>query len=529
MNREQTIQALRETGSVDVVILGGGVNGACLYDTLCRQGYRVLLADKGDFAGGTSQASGMMVWGGLLYLRNLDIGTVLRLSADRDRILKNRPGWLAPQTMRYLPAVRDGRPKTWVKFGLWLYWLLGGARRAAPTSSAHFDEETLLRPGVVDGALNYEEAFLNDSDARFVQRWIAPHRAPGQHRLNYCDITGSHVPAYGGWSLTVRDQLRGHTLPLRSALVINCAGVWTDQVNASFGIATPFRHAYSKGVYLILRREAAHRSSLFFELGQHGDVITHVPWGPVAMWGPTETAVQNIADGYTVTRADVDFLMDEYTRRYRTPLERSDIIAVRCGIRPLVVERDYSGSDYPLDLSRRQEVVRDAHLPWISCYGGKLTGCARMAALVLKQVRRTIGAAAAMPTAAGTHKASEAPDAPHPGDGAEASEAAAAADYTHFPGLREPVVSPSWSVQHELCATLDDYLRRRTNIAQWVPRGGLGHNDVNAAHLLSIARHITGGDEAAAQAMFNAYREKIQRELAPLLAIETPVAATSDG
>ena len=147
-----------------------------------------------------------------------------------------------------------------------------------------------------------------------------------------------------------------------------------------------------------------------------------------------------------------------------------------------------------------------------------------MAALALKQVRRTIGAAAVVPTAADTHKASELPDGPHPGDGADAYDAP---EYTHFPGLREPVVSPSWSMQHELCATLDDYLRRRTNIAQWIPRGGLGENDVNAAHLLSIALHLTRGDQDAAQAMLTAYRNKIQRELAPLRPCEIPVTATS--
>ena len=54
----------------DITIIGGGINGASLYNKLVQEGYRVLLIDKGDFASGTSQASGMMIWGGLLYLRN---------------------------------------------------------------------------------------------------------------------------------------------------------------------------------------------------------------------------------------------------------------------------------------------------------------------------------------------------------------------------------------------------------------------------------------------------------------------------
>jgi len=73
----------------DVTIVGGGINGACLYHHLCQQGYRVLLVDKGDFACGTSQASAMMVWGGLLYLRNMDFLTVAKLSRDREAMIRH--------------------------------------------------------------------------------------------------------------------------------------------------------------------------------------------------------------------------------------------------------------------------------------------------------------------------------------------------------------------------------------------------------------------------------------------------------
>ena len=65
----------------DVVIIGAGISGACLFHQLRKKGYRVLLADKSDFAGGTSQASAMMLWGGIAYLRSFDLATVARLSS----------------------------------------------------------------------------------------------------------------------------------------------------------------------------------------------------------------------------------------------------------------------------------------------------------------------------------------------------------------------------------------------------------------------------------------------------------------
>jgi len=463
----------------------------------------VLLVDKGDFASGTSQASGMMVWGGLLYLRNLDLRTVVSLSADRDHIIADKPDWMAPATMRYLPAVGYGRPKAWMQFGLWLYWLLGRGRRRAPTSTQQFSELALLQPGTVNGALTYEEAFLADSDARFAFRWMASHRRAGQYALNYCAISGSYNTAGRRWQLRLHDSIDGVELDVHSAMVVNCAGVWTDEVNAAFGIETPFRHVFSKGVYLTLPRQAGHDSSLFFELGKHNDIITHVPWGPVALWGPTETAVTSIADGLAASSEDVDFLLEQYARRYRTPMTRSDIVSLRCGIRPLVVAHSYRSTVYPLDLSRRQEVVRDRLLPWISCYGGKLTGCSRMAALAMAQVERTL-------RPSGHSPATSLADVEPVG--------CRAPQYARFTGLAEAVVAPAWSAQNEMCVTLDDYLRRRTNIAQWIPRGGLGVGDCHALQLQAIALELTGGDHAAAQRLFLAYQAKIIRELDPLLA-----------
>ena len=90
-------------------------------------------------------------------------------------------------------------------------------------------------------------------------------------------------------------------------------------------------------------------------------------------------------------------------------------------------------------------------------------------------------------------------------------------DLRHFPGIDQPVVSPAWSAEHELCCTLEDYLRRRTNIAQWIPRGGLGKNDAHAGTLKAFALEIAGGDAILGAQLFENYRRKIIDTLDPLL------------
>ena len=105
----------------DVTIIGGGINGACLYHQLCRKGYRGLLVDKGDFACGSSQASAMMVWGGLLYLRNLDFMTVTQLSRDREAMIQNMGCEVSPSLFRYIPSRDTGWNKYLMAPALYFY------------------------------------------------------------------------------------------------------------------------------------------------------------------------------------------------------------------------------------------------------------------------------------------------------------------------------------------------------------------------------------------------------------------------
>jgi glycerol-3-phosphate dehydrogenase len=311
-------------------------------------------------------------------------------------------------------------------------------------------------------------------------------------------VTGVYNRVDRLWHLDLKDSIAGGHYQIRTKMIVNCAGIWTDQVNAGFRIASPFRHVFSKGVYLGIPRAGQHQSPLFFDLGEHDDVISFTPWGPISLWGPTETAVKDIADGAAASNEDVDFLLEHYGRRFREPIGRRDIVSVRCGLRPLVVDSQYQGDRYPLDLSRRQKVFLDAGQPWISCYGGKMTGCTRMASKAMKLISRSVA-----PT--GKIRTFDAASQPE-------------LELVAFPGLSQPVTSAAFATEHESCCTLDDYLRRRTNIAQWLPRGGLGRNDSNASILRNIALQIAGGDAVMAEQLFENYCGKVKNDFKFLLA-----------
>ncbi len=193
---------LLSDATFDVAIVGGGINGASTYHQLCSQGYKVLLIDKGDFSSGTSQASAMMAWGGLLYLSSLDFASVWQLSVNRDRLIRHLSASVAPRRFRYVSK----QNKTTVLAALYFYWLLGLGRRRIPYQDKHFSESKFLKEGFSSDSLVYEEACLQPSDARFVLNWILAYQNEIHVPLNYCVLQNCHYDSSRGfWKLELKD------------------------------------------------------------------------------------------------------------------------------------------------------------------------------------------------------------------------------------------------------------------------------------------------------------------------------------
>ncbi len=526
----------------DTAVIGGGINGASLYHRLRRAGYRAIVLDRGDFASGTSQASGMMVWGGLLYLRNFDLPAVIHFSKARDRMVHRQAESVSPLVLRFVPAAGGRLGKLPAMGALYFYWLLGRGRRRWPHVRSAYQEAGLLASP--RAALCFEEAMLRQSDSRFVLDRLAPGDG-GAHAaaLNYAEVRGGVWSASDGlWRIEVRDTLTGRELEVRARAVANCAGVWTDGVNMRFGIRSPWRHAFSKGVYLVFQRAPEQDAGLVLEMGLEDDVVTSVPWGPVELWGPTETSLRDPEEGLRASPEDVSFLLDLRSRRLRGAGSKDAIVALRCGVRPLAVPAAHPAGGYPLDLSRRSRVVVDAERPWVSVYGGKLTGCAEVADRAMQGLRRHLPRSRAVPLLAregrggggasrvGSGRLGEALDGA--GDGAaSAGPSGRGKGATHAPpraehgtpaflppGVEEGMPPPAWCRDHEFACTLEDYLRRRTNAAQWVPRGGLGRRDEHLGRLRAFAVELMGGDAARAEIELDRYRSRVAEDLDQILA-----------
>lgn len=458
----------------DVVIVGGGVSGVALLRELAARGHRVLLVEKGDAASGTSQASGMLAWGGLLYLKNLELRTVAKLSAARDAWIAGRSGEVEVAPFRYLPLRRGGRRPWWVRAALETYWLLGAGRRRRPFRDRRAAESRwpFLAGERFGRALGYEEACMTESDARLVVRWLTESTDADRTFLDRTELVGAEREG-DEWSLSLSSNGVGREA--RARVLVNAAGVWADRVAGLAGLRTKHTHVLSKGVYLVLRRPPELDAFLAFEMGAHGDVLTLTPWGPVALFGSTETIVEDPDAGFAPEPVDVAELAKSAAENLARPLTFEDVVALRTGVRPLALESGAARPRDPQSLSRKHAVDVDASVRGVTLFGGKFTS-ARALGLEAADAVETMVRGSARPLSA--------PTAP-----------ARSAQF-FFPGHEAAVIDPAAARDHERCRTLEDYLRRRTPLAQRIPRLGLGRSDEHAESLRSIAAVIEG--EAAA-------------------------------
>jgi glycerol-3-phosphate dehydrogenase len=198
----------------------------------------------------------------------------------------------------------------------------------------------------------------------------------------------------------------------------------------------------------------------------------------------------SIEEGYKIRPEDVQFLLKHANKNLKYSLAESKIISLRCGLRPLVVRKSFEANCYPLDISRKHKIVEDPDRPWISIYGGKISGCISMANSISKKILRKIP-----PGLKKNHYL---------------GNRTRAISWTSFPGLQDKVPTILWCVSNEFCCTIEDYLRRRTNISQWSPREGLGFQNENLEYLKILSSHLPGHSGKSNDSHLHAYRKNVQ-------------------
>nr|MCH9687720.1 FAD-dependent oxidoreductase [Deltaproteobacteria bacterium] len=336
-SRSETLDAL-DDGVFDVVVVGGGINGAVSAAALSAYGAKVALLDRGDFAGFTSMHSSNLAWGGIKYMETWEFGLVRKLCRSRNELLRAYPS--AVREIRFFTTITRGfRLGRWMLFlGALLYWAIGGffTRRPRLLSNATIaDEEPAIDTTDTVGGVEYSDAHFVDNDAHFVFRFVRDAMERGAVAANYVESEGSRWDGEA-WTTRARDVATGRRLTVRSKVVVNACGPGVEEHNANSDVQTEHRHVYSKGVHLIVERVTrAPRVLTFF--ASDGRLFFAIPMGDRSSIGTTDTRVDTLPP--VVTADDRAFILANINGQIRRepPLTEADVIAERCGVRPLVI------------------------------------------------------------------------------------------------------------------------------------------------------------------------------------------------
>lgn len=378
----------------DLVVVGGGINGAAIARDAALRGYSVALLERRDWGSGTSSRSSRLIHGGLRYLEHGQLALVAESLRERSRLSR-----LARHLVRPLPFVApvyrgDRWPAALVDLGLWIYDALalfrGHALHRYLKPSRLAEALPGLRADGLRGGVLYYDA--QTDDARLVLENVLDAAQAGAAVASYCAVEALHREEGRVGAATLRDQLSGASLRVHGRCWVVAAGPHTD---ALLTLLDPQHRPWlrpTKGVHLVLRGERLRPPRALVAYHPHdGRVLFVLPFFEHTVVGTTDTDFAGDPEGARAEAADVAYLLAAANHYFPgAALGDDDVIATWCGVRPLLAAAAASG-DSPGAVSREHRVATRAD-GVVVVAGGKLTTYRRLAAEAVDAARLLLDA-----------------------------------------------------------------------------------------------------------------------------------------
>jgi len=512
MDRDAHLKRLKaEPEFFDVIVVGGGATGLGTAVEAAARGYKTLLLEQADFASATSSRSTKLVHGGVRYLQQGNVSLVMEALKERGRLLQNAPHIC--HNLAFVVPIYEWWDGPFYGAGMKLYDLLAGRLGLGPSKVLSRDETLRHLPnietkGLLRGVIYYDGQF---DDARLAVNLAQTVADLGGVPLNYVRVTG--LKKRGGLVTGVfaEDAETGEALEFDGRVVVNAAGIFSDDVRRMDDPKAERLMAPSQGVHLVLDRSfLPGNSAIMVPKTADGRVLFAVPWHDRVVVGTTDTAIPAPELEPKAQAEEISFLLEHAAIYLERDPSRADVLSCFCGIRPLV----RSPKDKGTAALARDHVLMIAESNLVSITGGKWTTYRKMA-------EDTVDAAALV---AGLE------EKPSPTvtlrlhgwlKGAAEAEGLLGLYGSDGPGVSrtlreskafgEPLAAGlpyfagevAWAVRHEMARTVEDVLSRRTRALLLDARAS-----VDAAP--TVARLMAaelGRDEAWIERQVAAYRD----------------------
>ncbi|UJF19290.1 glycerol-3-phosphate dehydrogenase [Vibrio sp. SS-MA-C1-2] len=370
---------MEQNNILDLIIVGGGINGAGIAADAAGRGLSVGIYDANDFASATSSASSKLIHGGLRYLEHYEFRLVGEALAEREVLLKKAPHIAHPLRFR-LPHQSHLRPAWMIRAGLFLYDNL--AKRASLPSSKglRFGAESVLKPEIVKG-FEYSDCWVDD--ARLVILNLISCAEQGAEVRNYCKVEDA-VQKEGIWHVTIKDQRTGKVFVRQSKALVNAAGPWVKEFfDSSLELESPRNIRLVKGSHIVVPKVHAEPQAYILQNADNRIVFVIPYMDKFSIIGTTDVEYKGDPREVTIDDQEQAYLLDIYNQYFKKQLQLSDIVWNYSGVRPLCDDESSSAQavtrDYTLELD-------ESGAPILSIFGGKLTTYRKLAESAMKKL-----------------------------------------------------------------------------------------------------------------------------------------------
>jgi glycerol-3-phosphate dehydrogenase len=455
MRREDMLAEAREPGRHwDFLIIGGGATGLGIAVDAASRGHSVLLAERDDFAKGTSSRSTKLIHGGVRYLQQGNVALVIEALKERGLLRRNAPHLVHDRAF-VVPSYAWWE-SPFYGIGLKLYDLLAGEYGFG--ASSHLDAgevvtaiPTIETEGLLGGTRYFDGQF---DDARLATALARTAAAQGATLVNYCGVVALRKAGGQVRGAVLRDAESGEEFEVAARVVVNATGPFCDEVRRLDDADAKPLVAPSQGTHLVLPRDfLPGEAAIMVPHTDDGRVMFAIPWQERVIVGTTDVAVPGVLAEPRPQPEEIEFLLATANRYLARAVEPDDILSVFAGIRPLVSAQGASTAS----LSREHALLIDPVSGLLTIAGGKWTTYRRMAEDAV-DIAQTLGSLQPRPSVTALLAI-------------DASDVAGIVDIVSAnPALGEPLhpalpltpASVRWHCREDMARRVEDMLARRS-------------------------------------------------------------------
>jgi glycerol-3-phosphate dehydrogenase len=341
--------------SVDVLVVGGGINGAGIARDLAGRGHSVLLCEKDDLAQHTSSSSTKLIHGGLRYLEYYEFSLVRKALAEREVLLKSAPHIMWP--LRFVMPHDPGMRPVWmIRIGLFLYDHL--ARREVLPASNTVDLRQHpagrpLKPLFTKGFV-YSDGWVDDARLVVLNAMDAAQRGATVLTRWRCVDAKREAAA---WRVRL-ESTSGEQRDVTARVLVNAAGPWAAQfLSEKAHVPAPKSLRLVKGSHIVVPKMFDHDHAYIFQ-NPDRRIIFAIPYeGDFTLIGTTDVEHHGAIGEARIDASETAYLCEQASRYFAKPVTPQDVVWSYAGVRPLL--DDESGDPS----ARRGAWTHGAYLP----------------------------------------------------------------------------------------------------------------------------------------------------------------------